>query len=231
MAQKYWVIITAAGIGMRLRADIPKQYLLLTGKTILEHAVDCFLHEDLFAGIIIVLHPQDQHWQQLSLAKNPNIKTCLGGDIRTISVFNALKYLTKLAAKDDWVLIHDGVRPCLNKAELYSLINNLQNHPIGGLLAVKINDTIKRVSLDNKIIETVDRNNLWRAMTPQMFRFGLLYQAINNAIDNQLPITDDAMALESLGLQPMIVAGSSSNLKITYPEDLQLAEYFLSNKT
>jgi len=222
----YWVIIPAAGIGKRMGTEIPKQYLKLGDQTVLEHTINRFQNLPQIKGIVICLAPDDLFFNQLSISKQ--IMMTNGGKERCDSVLNGLNFLEKYAEENDWLLVHDAARPCVRKSDIEKLIFELQNHEVGGLLAVPVRDTMKRAK--NQHVETtVNRENLWHALTPQMFRFKILKTALETALEKQQIITDEAQAIEFLGLSPMLIEGHADNIKITHPNDLQLAHLFLSN--
>ena len=223
----YWVVIPAGGIGKRMGAELPKQYLPIAGKTILEHTLDILLSHPSIKGIVVAIAAEDSYWDSLGLSKYEKIIKAQGGRERYESVANSLAMLTD-AADDDWVLVHDAVRPCLTQHDIDCLLKQVATHPVGGLLAIPISDTVKRVDETQHVVDTLDRLGIWRALTPQMFRLGLLRDALKRAMQNQQPITDEAMAIEAYGKKPMIVKGNVSNIKITCQADLALAEYYLS---
>lgn len=225
---KYYLIIPAAGVGARMGADTPKQYLKINNKTILEYALGCFLSDDRFEKVVIALNGNDQQFKTLRLS-HPKIVTCIGGVERCHSVLNGLIALQNEANAEDWVLVHDAARPCLQKGDLDKLIDTLKDHPVGGLLGVPVRDTIKRVNGKNEAVETVDRNELWQALTPQMFRYKKLHDALCIAIQNKNKVTDDAAAIELIGEKPLMIAGDPANIKITQPIDLFFAENYLKN--
>jgi len=227
---KYWVVIPAAGVGSRMQADRPKQYLLLENKTILEYTLDCFLGNPVIAGTCIAISESDTVWSSMSLAAQKDLITVHGGQERCHSVFNALLHLMPIADQNDWVLVHDAARPCLRQEDIMHLIDSLKNDEVGGLLAVPVKDTMKRSNSEDEVIETVERNQLWHALTPQMFRLGTLFNAIKKALDKNYLITDEASAIELVGLSPRLIEGHADNIKITRPEDLQLAKFFLQQQ-
>jgi 2-C-methyl-D-erythritol 2,4-cyclodiphosphate synthase/2-C-methyl-D-erythritol 4-phosphate cytidylyltransferase len=213
-------------------ADLPKQYLPLSNKSLLEVTLEVIHQAFPQAMLILPLHPEDRWWPDIekNLKQNhPGLKllTCIGGSERADSVLAGLKALEGQAHVDDWVLVHDVARPCVSRQDLQQLWDQLQDSPGGGLLGAPVADTMKRSNADQKVVETVERKQLWHALTPQMFRFGLLKQALETALDQGLAITDEASALEAAGYQPQLVAGSRNNLKVTLPEDLPLAEKIL----
>ena len=210
-----------------MQSATPKQYLTIAGKTILEHTLDSFTEHSAISGIVVVVSQQDQQW--LELAKQyPNIKTTEGGAERFQSVLNGLKYLSGFANNEDWVLVHDAARPCLRQSDLDKLISDLSSHEVGGLLGLPMADTVKRCNDKDQVDETVSRHDLWRALTPQMFRLNMLKQALEQALADEAVVTDEASAIERMGLQPQMVAGHSDNIKVTRPEDLELAQIYLA---
>jgi len=223
----YWVVIPAAGTGSRMNVDIPKQYLKINGKTIIEHTLDCFLQRDDIKGIVVVLAADDTYWPSLTIAGHKKIIQTPGGKERYESVLNGLKVLSGIAKVNDWVLVHDAARPCLNQTDIDNMLQAVSVHSVGGLLAVPVRDTMKRTDDHNEVKETVERNNLWHALTPQMFRLQILTEALENAIRNEINITDEAMAIERFGLSPLLVAGNAKNIKVTQNDDLLLAETYL----
>lgn len=226
--QNIWVIIPAAGVGKRMGSDTPKQYLTLNDKTVIEHTLDVFDSHDSISEIVVAVSNEDEYWPSLNVKLSKPLHKTNGGKERCDSVLNGLIFLEDKAAADDWVLVHDAARPCLRLEDLTLLLDTLQENEIGGILAIPVRDTMKR-SVDNtKIIkETVDRENLWHALTPQMFRFSLLKNALESALTNNEVITDEASAIELTGHHPVLVEGHADNLKITRPEDLALAAFFL----
>lgn len=225
---KYWVVIPAAGSGSRMQRDIPKQYLEVLGKTIIEHTLEVFIESRHVQNVMICLPESDQIFKHLAVAKSPKVDVAKGGTSRAQSVFNGLLALD--AADDDWVLVHDAARPCFNEALLNYLIAQLADDEVGGIMAVRAKDTLKLSDPDNRINITVDRSTIWQAQTPQMFRFHLLKRALGLALSQSVDITDEASALEWAGYQPMLVEGDARNIKVTTPEDLELVEFLLGRK-
>ncbi|MCI0505573.1 MAG: 2-C-methyl-D-erythritol 4-phosphate cytidylyltransferase [Gammaproteobacteria bacterium] len=223
-----WAVIPAAGSGSRMATDVPKQYLQINGKTILEHTIERLLGHPKIDGIVVAIAADDERWDSLQIKSNKPIIKTLGGKERCHSVKNALYELTRHGKDRDWVLVHDAARPCLRHADLDKLFAQLSDHMVGGLLAYPVKDTMKRSDEKQRVIETVDRNRLWHALTPQMFRLHLLRDALNNAISDGFLVTDEASAVEHAGYQPKLVEGRADNIKITTPEDLALAEFYLS---
>lgn len=222
-----WVVIPAAGVGRRMGSDVPKQYLILNDRPVIEHTIRAFDFHDAVSEIIVVISKEDEYWPSLNISTKKSLSTAEGGKERCDSVLNGLKFLEGKASDDDWVLVHDAARPCLRYEDLTLLINSLIQHDIGGILATPVKDTMKRSTTGDIIKETVERENLWHALTPQMFRYGLLKSSLDSALRNNKAVTDEASAIELAGYQPLLVEGHSDNLKITRPEDLALAAFFL----
>jgi len=235
---RYWVIVPAAGSGSRFGGERPKQYAPLAGCTVIEHTLERLLELEAQA-LVLVINPDDSYWQSLSISKDPSIRTCAGGAERADSVYLALKSIAAEADEMDWVLVHDVARPCVRVSDIRLLIETLSAHPVGGLLATPVSATLKRVGdsqysaaakvkTAGTVLETVSREHLWAAATPQMFRFGLLMKALQQCRNAGISPTDEAGAIERLGLQAEIVEGHSDNLKITHGADLALAEAVLA---
>lgn len=229
-ANTFYAVVPAAGIGSRMAAAQPKQYLPLLDKTVMEHTLGKLLSEPRLQKIIVAVAAQDNFWPSLDILNHPRIKVIEGGSERSHSVLNGLRYLATLCHGDDWILVHDVARPCISPKDIQKLMRNLATDAVGGILAVPVSDTIKQVEGAYAIAGTVDRRNLWQAQTPQMFRYQLLLDALSNAIDQGLTITDEASAVELAGLVPKVVESSGANIKITRPEDLSLAEYYLQRE-
>lgn len=222
----YFVIVPAAGTGTRMQTDTPKQYLSLRGKKIIEYTLATLLRYPKFKKCILVLNKEDKHWPDLQL-KHPHLMTVYGGKERYHSVFNGLLALKSFAKENDWVLVHDAVRPLLRHSDINKLIHNIGDHPIGGFLANPLKNTVKYFD-DKQILETLDRNKVWQAVTPQMFRYHWLVNALDLVIKKNQFITDEAHAIELLGQHAKIVEGRSDNIKITDKDDLTLLDYYLS---
>lgn len=228
-SEKYWSVVPAAGVGARMGANRPKQYLQLNGKSVIEYTLERLLDTGVFAGIVVAISKQDEFWHQLPVSKNTGIIKACGGKERADSVLSALKALSSIAAFEDWVLVHDAARCCITKADILRLIDTVRNDPIGGILALPVHDTIKNVA-QGRITETADRSCIWRALTPQMFRYGELTNALIRAAERGDKVTDEASAMELMGASPRIVEGRSDNIKITRPEDLALANFYLEQQ-
>lgn len=222
---RYFAIIPAAGTGARFGASRPKQYLDLNGRPLIYHTLAALAACPLIERVWVVLAPDDPYWAQYDWAElGPKVDSVrCGGATRAESVLNGLQAAAMVAAEDDWVLVHDAARPCLTPALLTTLCQELADDPVGGLLAVPVADTLKRANAEQRVAATEPRAGLWQAQTPQMFRHGLL----TRALVAQQDVTDEAGAIEAAGLQPKLVASSTSNLKVTYPADLALAALIL----
>ena len=221
MSAPFWLVIPAAGVGARMQADRPKQYLEVAGRSIFEHTLDCFLdHPDLL-GAVVCLAADDPYWPQLSAAHDARITRASGGRERADSVLSGLNQLLALGADPhDWVLVHDAARPNLAAEDLQRLLDVLAEDPVGGLLAVPARDTLKRIDEQGRVSQTLDRSVIWQAYTPQMFRLGALQCALTQALQSAAAVTDEASAMEFVGLAPRLIEGRSDNLKVTRPEDL-----------
>ncbi|WP_342650754.1 2-C-methyl-D-erythritol 4-phosphate cytidylyltransferase [Pseudomonas sp. REB1044] len=218
----FWAVIPAAGVGARMAADRPKQYLQLGRQTLLEHSLDRFLDHPLLKGVVVSVAEDDPFWPGLPCARDPRIRRATGGRERADSVLNALLLLhAQGAADDDWVLVHDAARPNLARSDLDKLLSELADDPVGGLLAVPARDTLKRADAQGRVSATIDRSTVWQAYTPQMFRLGLLHRALAECLVADVAVTDEASAVEWAGLAPRLVEGRSDNIKVTRPEDLE----------
>jgi 2-C-methyl-D-erythritol 4-phosphate cytidylyltransferase len=223
-----WAVVPAAGVGKRMQADRPKQYLALAGATVIEHTLLRLLQADVFAAVSVAVSAEDPYWPELAISGHPQIVTAPGGKERADSVLSALQALQERADDQDWVLVHDAARPCLTAQDIHMQILSLQDDEVGGILALPSHDTLKQVE-GSAIRATIDRKQVWRALTPQMFRFGMLRDALKQTEGNPA-VTDEASALELLGYTPKIVEGRPDNLKITRPEDLALAQFYLEQQ-
>jgi len=227
----YYALVPAAGGGSRMGSDRPKQYLPLLGMPLIRHALEPLCSLAAIARVFVVLAPDDVQWAShdwSALAGRLEV-LCCGGASRAESVTNGLRAMAGCVAADDWVLVHDAARACLTRAQLQRLLDEVGDDPTGGILAVPVADTLKQASalVDGvRIQATVPRDGLWQAQTPQMFRYGLLLDALEFAPT----VTDESSAIEALGLRPKLVAADGTNLKVTYPLDLQLAEWILRNR-
>lgn len=208
-------------------AGAPKQYLPLAGRTVIEWSLAPFLERDDCAAIVVVLAQDDGWWRDLPISSESTVMTATGGAERVHSVLAGLISLADRAHALDWVLVHDAARPCLSSGDLGRLMTKLAEDEVGGLLAAPLVDTLKRADSADRVLETVSRDLLWRALTPQMFRYGLLKRALSLAVERNLAVTDEAQSIEALGLKPRLVAGDADNIKITVPADLERAERIL----
>jgi 2-C-methyl-D-erythritol 4-phosphate cytidylyltransferase len=223
---EFHALVPAAGFGARMGNSLPKQYLPLAGRPMIAHALNTLCSFPEISTVFVVLAPDDTlfhsyDWSSLGDKLQPLF---CGGDLRLDTVLNGL--MASEIEPDDWVLVHDAARPCLTEAHLGKLIAELRDDKVGGILAVPVADTLKRADANDRILRTESREQLWQAQTPQMFRAGLLAQAL------QQPggFTDEASAVEALGLQPKLVLSEAANFKVTYPQDLLLAELLLKEK-
>jgi 2-C-methyl-D-erythritol 4-phosphate cytidylyltransferase len=228
-AERIWFVVPAAGASRRMASDSPKQYLRIGGRTILEHALAPLLARTDLAGGVVTLAADDSNWPGLPEALRARVAVAPGGAERCESVLSGLRALAG-AREGDWVLVHDAARPCLDPADLERLIAECRQDPIGGLLAVPLADTLKRGDEGARVLETVPREGLWRAQTPQMFRCGRLVQALEAALAAGERPTDEAAVIERLGLRPRLVRGSPLNVKVTLPEDLAFAASVLDSR-
>lgn len=206
---------------------LPKQYLSLLGRPLIAHTLSALISHPRIEQVFLVLSPEDRHWdQQLLQSEKLTVLRC-GGETRAQSVTNGLQFLAGQLMPDDWVLVHDAARPCLRRDHLDKMLETLADDPVGGILAMPVADTLKRANAELRIDETVPREFLWQAQTPQMFRHGVLLDALIKAGDQ---VTDEASAIERLDLKPKLVEGDARNLKVTYPRDLDLAALILQNR-
>ncbi|NOJ08247.1 2-C-methyl-D-erythritol 4-phosphate cytidylyltransferase [Vibrio splendidus] len=224
--QSVIAVVPAAGVGSRMKADRPKQYLQIHGKTILEHTVEKLLSHPQVSKIVVAVSDDDPYYPELALNLNPQVIRVSGGTERADSVLSALDYIAQQQLSD-WVMVHDAARPCIQLSDIDKLISGAMTHDVGAILAAPVRDTMKR-GAQGQIEHTVDRVDLWHALTPQMFRSKPLRKVLSEALQQGVSITDEASAFEWKGLSPALIAGRSDNFKITQPEDLALAEFYLS---
>ncbi|AZI14926.1 2-C-methyl-D-erythritol 4-phosphate cytidylyltransferase [Avibacterium paragallinarum] len=217
-------VVPAAGIGSRMQADKPKQYLKIQGKTILEHTLEVLIHYPAISQIIVAVTSSDPYLAEINLLNHSKIQLVEGGKTRAESVLNGLQQIKNNA--NTWVMVHDAARPCLTHQDLDKLlqINDIN----GAILAIPVVDTIKRANSSLQIQQTEDRSQLWLAQTPQFFPTQTLKHALQQALANDFTITDEASAMELMGFRPQLIPARSDNIKITRPEDLALAEFYLS---
>jgi 2-C-methyl-D-erythritol 4-phosphate cytidylyltransferase len=229
-----WAVLPAAGIGRRMGSSIPKQYLSIDGAPLILHSLRRLSAVKKIEKIVVVIHPEDSRWAELEKSIKEEfgnrIITVMGGGERYQSVLNGLTALTEFAGKDDWVLVHDAVRPCVRTSDIENLIQKVSLHSIGGLLGSPVDNTLKRVDKKLTVIETVDRESYWNALTPQMFRFAQLKESIQTVVVSGEQVTDEAAAMEVAGFKPIMIAGQKDNIKITVEADLVLASQILKNQ-
>ncbi|MBE0621914.1 MAG: 2-C-methyl-D-erythritol 4-phosphate cytidylyltransferase [Burkholderiales bacterium] len=227
-SERCYGLIPAAGAGERMGSDKPKQYLKLLGRPLLYHSVKALLAKDRIDTVFVVLAPADGEFKKYDWSEFGERVAPLycGGATRHDSVLNGLVAASSVVSPDDWILVHDAARPCLGQSELQRMLDALSKDEVGGILGVPVADTLKRADTAGRIQATEPREHLWQAQTPQMFRHGLLLQALSRSAK----LTDEAGAIEALGMQPKLVQGSHTNLKVTYPEDLQLAQTILASR-
>lgn len=226
-ARRVWAVVPAAGRGERFAASQPKQYASLLGTSVLEWSLRSLLAAPRIHSIVVVVADGDRDWPPLAARlEGARLQTAIGGASRQISVLNGLAHLATQAAADDWIVVHDAARPCLTGGELQALFDALDRGAAGAVLAAPLVDTIKR-ERQGACVETVDRQGLWRALTPQILPFALLRRALEEAASLGLTVTDEAQAVERLGLQLQLVQGSPFNIKVTRPEDLVTAARIL----
>ncbi len=233
-------ILPAAGIGSRMQRDCPKQYLTIGDKTLLEHAITALLRQPCVRRVIVAISAGDRYFDTLAIAGDSRISRVIGGRERADSVLAGLKQARSHAQDGDWVLVHDAARPCLHQDDLTRLLAITAHTAIGGILATPVRDTMKRARAvapdhapeaiigETAIDHTVDRQNLWHALTPQLFPLSLLEACLTRALSEGARITDEASALEYCGYQPLLVAGRGDNIKVTRPEDLALARFYFT---
>lgn len=224
MSKRICAVIPASGIGSRMNASVPKQYLKIQNKSILEHTLHPFLIHPDIEKIVVAVSSNDPYYPQIEALQHPKISLVFGGETRAQSVYNALQTLNE----NDWVLVHDAARPCLKRSDLDKILQIDSEQ--GAILATPAVDTMKRAN-GMHILHTEDRATLWHALTPQFFKVSLLRRALRLAFEQNITITDEASAMEFAGYSPLLIAGRSDNLKVTRPEDLALAEFYLMRGT
>jgi 2-C-methyl-D-erythritol 4-phosphate cytidylyltransferase len=235
---KLWAVIPAGGKGLRFGSQVPKQYMAVAGQPVLDHVLSAFLKLNVFKAIVVPVPPDDRRFNELTASSDDRVVAIVGGAERADSVQAGLDWIEAQGADvSDWVFVHDAARPLITQNELHALMDAIDaSHCPGAVLGVPAADTLKRVDQicscpeesDSCIAETVDRTGLWHAMTPQVFRLGELSSALQAAKSNGLLVTDEAQAMEAHGQLPWLIRGRRSNIKLTYPEDLELIEALLS---
>lgn len=225
MSARIWAVVPAAGVGRRMGAGLPKQYLPLAGSTVIEHTLQRLREHPRIHAVVVALAEHDEHFARLPVAAS--VRIAGGGAQRADSVLAALDAIAGEAEPGDWALVHDAVRPCLHAADLDRLIAEAIAHGEGALLAAPVRDTMKLV-VDARVQRSVPRDGLWHALTPQIFRLDALRAALLSARAAGEPVTDEAQAMERAGCAPRVVQGRADNIKITRAEDLQIAAFYLS---
>jgi 2-C-methyl-D-erythritol 4-phosphate cytidylyltransferase len=224
---RLFAVVPAAGRGERFGGRSPKQYATLLGRPVLSWSLGALLAVSSLRAVIVALSAGDRRFARLPEARDPRVRTCDGGKRRELSVASALDALGGEARDEDWVLVHDAARPCLRTSDVRRLCTTLRDDPVGGLLALPLGDTLKAAGRDGRCERTVPREGLWRALTPQMFRYGVLRRALMLSLERERPVTDEASAVEALGLRPRLVTGRADNIKITLPGDRGMAAAIL----
>lgn len=228
---RHWAVIPAAGSGMRMGSSIPKQYLSLGGRTVIERVVDILVADPAIAGITVAVAADDPYWKRyLPGSWQKPVRVASGGETRAHSVLNALLTLREELQDHDWVLVHDAARPCLHPRDLELLMREVAEDEVGGILATPVADTLKRVDEERRVESTTVRERLWRAFTPQMFRYRLLMDALQAALAEGEAPGDEAAAVERQRHSVKVVEGRSDNIKITRPDDIALAEAILAHR-
>ena len=225
-----WAIIPAAGVGRRMARSQPKQYLKLKGKTIIEHSLRQISRCSAVSGIVVGIAEDDDYWDKFEIKNKKLLGVYKGGTQRIHTVLNGLDFLSEWAGEDDWVMVHDAVRPCVCVEDVNKLVKQAMQSNRSAILASPVIETVKKINSDDEIETTLNREHLMLAMTPQLFPIKLLQQALRCAIDKAILSTDESAAVELLGLQPLAITGQRSNIKITTAEDLQIADLFLTDQ-
>ena len=227
---KLWAVVPAAGVGRRVGGEIPKQYLDLHGRPLIAWTLKRLLELNELQRVTVAISAEDSYWSDLVIRNDQRIQTTIGGDERCHSVLNGLVALEEEAADNDWVLVHDAARPCVRIDDIRRLIVVARKSENGAILAIPVRDTIKKSNNNKEIENTVDRDSLWHALTPQLFKYGELRHALQLALADSFQVTDEASAMEYAGYRPLLVEGASDNIKVTLPEDLALAGFFIRNQ-
>jgi 2-C-methyl-D-erythritol 4-phosphate cytidylyltransferase len=226
---RIWAVFPAAGVGRRMAANVPKQYLDLLGRPIICWTLECVLNHPAVHAGVIALADHDTQWRTISNNFEKPLYEVTGGAERSDSVLAALEFLMARAGSDDWVLVHDAVRPCVSRDDIDRLLAAGLVRSDGALLAVPVRDTLKRQEAGGRVRDTASRDGLWHALTPQLFPLTHLHQALNTALERGTPVTDESQAMETAGYQPLLVEGRPTNIKITRRHDLALAEAVLKS--
>ncbi len=231
MSTSHYAIIPAAGSGLRMQEAIPKQYLRLNNRYLIDYTLAPFMACSAIKKVVVVLAKKDEHWQHSEFAVHPRILTTQGGATRAESVLNGLNALNPLARDADWAVVHDAARPCLTPANLSQAISVLTQKPAGGLLGIPVQDTLKKIDAGQHCIETVSRQSMWQAQTPQVFPLTLLKSALRAALETGDVVTDEAAAMELAGYSPYLLEGERCNIKVTRPADIPLVKYCLGENS
>ena len=227
---KLWAIVPAAGVGERFSDGHPKQFHQLRGKTMAEHTLLKLLSVEQIQRLICPCDLSSKYWSKVSVSKDLRVEMVNGGKSRAQSVMNGLRVLQNYAKADDWVLVHDIARPCITASDISRLISELKNNIVGGLLVKRVDETIKMVGLENRVLKTPDREQYRVAQTPQMFRYKILFDALALASSRNVSPTDEASAVEAMGKDVVMIEGRKDNIKITHQSDLMIAETILQNQ-
>ncbi len=225
---RIWAIVPAAGVGSRMGASLPKQYLPLADSCVLQVTLSKLLNTPEIDGVLVAIAEHDP-WFKQAILPDARLEAIEGGMERAHSVLNGLQCLMSRGYQDDWALVHDAARPCVAAAQIHALIHSANEFEYGTILAARAADTLKHV-VAGKVQATVDRNTIWYAHTPQIFRVGMLHKAIEDALTQGQQVTDESSAMELSGYMPQVLEDSRDNLKITQPEDLALAEWILQQQ-
>ncbi len=227
-AQALWAVVPAAGKGARMGSEVPKQYLRLRGRPVIAHTLARLLQNDRLQRIAVAIAADDQRIAGVVGEFSPQVFTVQGGAERRDSVLAGLHALSAFADAEDWVLVHDAARPCVRAEDIDAMLDALGDSRDGGLLGVPARDTLKQCDPQGTVAATLDRNSIWHAFTPQMFRLGQLRAALEHSLARGIPVTDEAQAIELSGGQPRMITGAADNIKITRPQDLALAAAFMA---
>lgn len=236
MKHSIWAIVPAAGVGKRMQSSTPKQYLSLNNRPVLEHTVNALLQNENVCGLVIALQADDAYWSEINITSQKPLLRTTGGKERADSVLNAINELFNYEgfdASSDWVMVHDAVRPCVRQQDIDKLVSEVGEDSNGGLLALPVRDTMKRQNVNTAAASvelTVERENLWHALTPQYFPAQSLKNALQTALQDKLDITDESSSMELAGFSPKLVTGHEDNIKITRPDDLRLAGLYLQSQ-
>lgn len=228
---RLWAVVPAAGRGTRFGGELPKQYLVVDGAPLIAHTLAALFAHDAVEGAVVPVSEHDPDWPRWTAFAGKPVRACVGGASRAASVLAGLHALPDEVRADDFVLVHDAARPNLSLSDLSQLLERGRNDPVGAILAAPVRDTLKRAGDDGGIDATEPRERLWRAFTPQLFRRLQLTRALEAATADGVEVTDEAMAMERLGLRPLLVEGSESNFKITTPADLARFAYELAQRS